>query len=105
MARKLKIIEEGRKFHHLSFIKYIGSAGYANGKTVSIGLFKCSCGVEKELIVHNVTCGKTKSCGHLLYKCNGRYSKETQRKVIASKVKEGMFDVDEFFKSDFIFKN
>lgn len=49
----------GQKFERLTAIKLIG----INKKKETVWLFRCDCGVEKELVASDILKGSTKSCG------------------------------------------
>ena len=105
MARKLKPIEVGQRFGRLKFIKDLNTIRISKTQTIRIALFSCDCGNKKELAVHNVLHGKTKSCGCLVKTHNG-LTTTTQRKLkIEPKIKEGFFDYDAYVKSDFILQS
>lgn len=102
MGRKLNPIEEGTRFGRLKFVRDLRTVRVAEHRTIRIGLFSCDCGNEKELAVHNVVNGKTKSCGCIRNIKSGVVNPTTERKVKTHLVEEGFFDVDAFFRSDFI---
>ena len=47
----------------LTLLKKIGSKKYKCGSTKPFGLFKCDCGIKKEIDLYSVSIGKIKSCG------------------------------------------
>lgn len=57
--RKTQDIIPGQKWNKLTAIRFIKSTT----KYGHIWLWKCECGVEKEILVHSVKIGNTKSCG------------------------------------------
>ena len=54
--------QKGQKFNRLTFIKEVQSIIVSN-KKVRKALFKCDCGIEKEIPIYNVKNNQTKSCG------------------------------------------
>lgn len=58
MAKIMKI-EIGQKFNDLTFVKFTG----VKSNKAKIGLFKCDCGNEKEMIVTLVYNSRSKTCG------------------------------------------
>lgn len=54
----------GQKFGRLTAILRVGTIK-KNGKSISIWLWRCDCGNEKEIPLKNVATGNTKGCGCL----------------------------------------
>lgn len=103
MGRKPRLIEVGQRFNRLKMVKDLGTVRVSeNNTTIRIALFVCDCGNEKQLAVHNVVGGKTKSCGCMLNSKNGAFSNRERKLKSSLRVKDGFFDVDDFIKSDFI---
>jgi len=73
-------VKVGDKFNKLTLIKHI-PVKLVNMKRTHYGLFICECGIEKMLLVHNVTRGNTKSCG-CLYKLSNKTNKKRSGKRI-----------------------
>jgi len=98
--RNLKPIEVGQRFGRL---KYVEEYGF-NDKGRRLARFACDCGNEKIATVDHVRHGITKSCG-----CLPRSNRNKKiRSVVAVKeieepqTQEGFFNVDDYFKSDYI---
>ena len=62
MGKKI-LYKTGDKINKLTFIKEINSNRQPNGKSVRKGLFKCNCGIEKEIELVSVRNNRTISCG------------------------------------------
>ena len=90
-------LKEGDVFSELTYIKQVGS--YKNN---AVGQFKCSCGVVCEKIISNVVHGTTKSCGCVL---EGTGNRARAKTTYLDEKKEGFFDVDAFYRSDFILQS
>lgn len=128
MSRPYTPIEPGTRFGKLKFIEDVSITDDGRRR----GKFLCDCGREKVLRTHLVTAGSQLSCGCMRGKAWAVTEEEKQRMLemannmtltaIAQqlnrdrvtvrnivkarepkpKVNEGFFDVDEFFRSDFI---
>jgi hypothetical protein len=68
--RKYRIITVGEKFNQLTLIKKLKVKLVGNTPTY-YGIYKCDCGMEKMILLHNVARGITKSCG-CLYKISNK---------------------------------
>ena len=77
MPRKYRVIKEGEKFNKLTLIKKL-KVKLVNHTPTYYGIYRCDCGMEKMILLHNVARGITKSCG-----CNYLISnKDKNRKNI-----------------------
>lgn len=83
----------GQSFGRLKVIKFLMYKNYGNfGKTRSIFLCLCSCGIKKEFAASNLVSGNTKSCGCLNkesrkkreFKSTHSMSLSTEYKIYAS---------------------
>lgn len=72
--RTLNKFEVGDKINKLTLIKKIRVI-LKGFNYVYYGIFRCDCGVEKKMYIHNVKHGKTKSCG-----CDYKISNKLNRK-------------------------
>lgn len=57
---QLKYLDQ---FHDLIFLKEVTAKVENSGNKIRTGLFKCKCGVEKEMPISRIMGGKIKSCG------------------------------------------
>lgn len=81
MNRKYVKVKEGDKFNHLTLVKRL------KGKLIGIyytyyGIFKCDCGEERMILLHNVSNGNTRSCG-CLYKISNKTNPKRSKKNIS----------------------
>jgi len=80
--RKYRVITIGEKFNKLTLLKRLQVKLVGHTRRY-YGIFKCDCGEERMILLHNVARGVTKSCG-CLYKISNklnpkRYSKKNFR--------------------------
>ena len=73
MPRKYRVIKEGEKFNKLTLIKKM-KVKLVNHTPTYYGIYRCDCGNEKMILLHNVARGVTKSCG-----CNYLISNKRKR--------------------------
>lgn len=80
MNRKYNKVKEGDKFNHLTLLKRLRTK-LVGMKYTYYGIWKCDCGMERMILLHNVSEGNTKSCG-----CLYKISNKTNRKRSKTKV-------------------
>ena len=69
MNRKYNKVKEGDKFNQLTLVKRLRTK-LVGEKYTYYGIFKCDCGMERMILLHNVSEGNTKSCGCLYKQSN-----------------------------------
>jgi len=80
VKKRNKKIKINQKFNQLTLIKRF-DVRLIKMLPTYYGLYKCDCGNEKMLLVHNVSSGKTKSCG-CLYKISNKTNPKRSGKRI-----------------------
>ena len=74
--RKYRIITVGEKFNKLTLIKKLQVKLVGHKRRYS-GIYKCECGNERMILLHNVSRGVTKSCG-CIYKISNKGKRTIQ---------------------------
>jgi hypothetical protein len=97
MKRKdRRIIRVGEKYGQLELVEDLGMVGRDR-----LARFKCDCGKVVVKHVRNVVSGKTQTCCHLYERLNNGNKLESKEYI--EEQKEGFFNVDDYYKSDFIY--
>jgi len=79
MNRKYNKVKEGDKFNHLTLIKRLRTK-LVDEKYTYYGIWKCDCGMERMILLHNVSEGNTKSCG-CLYKQSNKTNPKRKKQI------------------------
>jgi hypothetical protein len=70
MSRVYNRVKVGDKYNHLTLIKRLRTK-LKGEKYTYYGIWKCDCGMERMINLHNVSEGNTRSCG-CLYKISNK---------------------------------
>lgn len=92
------VVNIGDRHEQLVLLEDLGMVNH-----VRMGRFQCDCGVVCDKSISNVFRGKIKTCGHLFEQLNNGRRYAAIKKI--EQTEEGFFNVDEYFKSDFILQS
>jgi hypothetical protein len=79
MNRKYNKVKVGDKYNHLTLLKRIRTK-LVDEKYTYYGIWKCDCGEERMILLHNVSLGNTKSCG-CLYKISNKTNPKRSKMI------------------------
>ena len=60
---KIKDLIEGQMYGHLTYIQESTPHLYPSGQRHRYGMFRCDCGIIKEIKLQHVANGRIKACG------------------------------------------
>ena len=86
-----KKVNIGDKHNNLTLLKRF-DVRFVNHQYTYYGLYKCDCGNIKMLLIHNVSAGKTKSCGCLYKISNKNNPKRSGKRIILQDMEQKIPD-------------
>ena len=78
--RKYNKVKVGDKYNQLTLLKRLRTK-LVDEKYTYYGIWLCDCGMERMILLHNVSEGNTRSCGCLYKQSNKTNRKRSKTKI------------------------